>query len=98
MKQINEENYFEKFYFDINSKKEKEIFFELDGNNYTFVNVHQEKLDKISKSSLRKTSLTNVSTNLLINKFNDNVTSLNHTSNHVVNRSNSVTIYKKILI
>ncbi len=97
LNKINEENYFDNFYFDFKTNKDKEKYFELDGENYSFVNVHEEKLEKTVKTTMRKPTVTNVSTNLLINKFYENITSVNQTSNQI-NRSNSVTIHRKIYV
>jgi hypothetical protein len=97
LNKINEENYFDNFYFDFKTNKDKEKYFELDGENYSFVNVHEEKLEKTVKTTMRKPTVTNVSTNLLINKFYENITSVNLSSNQI-NRSNSVTIHRKIYV
>ena len=95
LNKINEDMYFENFYFDLKTSKD-EKYFELDGENFTFVNVHEQQLLKRAKSGIKNPSMSNISTNLLINKFNDNVTSINHTAIHVANRSFSVVIHKKL--
>jgi len=88
---INEENYFEDFYFNCNDPN-REKYFHLDGDNFVFVNLHEQKP---GKTHGRRSSVSNVSTNnLVINKF-DTVSNDSQKGGNI-NRSNSLTNNKKI--